>query len=343
MASLPTMIGELRSQFMRELNEALTSKDLEALKVKYLGKKGPVQSLMHELRHATSEERPQLGKLINDLKEELLSHCDHSLHRVKLQEQNARLATEWVDVTLPGRKHNLGRAHPIQQMLQRILDILIGMGFSVRYGPDVDTDYYNFGGLNFPEDHPARDMQDTFYLENGLLLRTHTSNVQVHAMEQFEPPLRIVAPGRAFRNEDISARSHIFFHQVEGFYIDKGVTFADLMAVMEEFLSKILGEKVETLFRPSYFPFVEPGMEVDVRCTACKGKGCKLCKHTGWLEILGTGMIHPNVLRNGGIDPEIYSGFAWGMGIERLTILHYDIPDIRYFTENDQRFLEQFP
>lgn len=342
MASLLTLIGELRSQFMRELQEAVTSKDLEFLKVKYLGKKGPVQSLMQELRHATNDDRPQLGKLINDLKEELLAHCDNSIHRIKAQELSDRLKNESIDVTLPGRRTHLGRVHPLQKMMQQILDVLIGMGFSVRYGPDVETDAFNFGALNFAEDHPARDMQDTFYLDNGMLLRTHTTNVQSRCIQDFDPPMRIVAPGRAFRNEDISARSHIFFHQIDGFYIDKNVTFADLMGMMDEFISKVLGEKVETRFRPSYFPFVEPGMEVDVRCTACKGNGCRLCKNTGWLEILGTGMIHPKVLKQGGIDPEHYSGYAWGMGIERLAILHYDIPDIRLFTENDVRFLEQF-
>jgi len=327
---------------MQELSGALTSQDLEALKIRYLGKKGPIQALMQELKGVTSAERPHFGKLINDLKEELTAHLDNSFQRLRSQEQDLRLAQEKIDPTLPGRKSYLGRTHPIQQMLEKILDILVGMGFSVRYGPDVDTDYYNFGALNFADDHPARDMQDTFYLENGLLLRTHTTNVQARAIENLTPPMRIAAPGRAFRNEDISARSHIFFHQIDGFYIDKGVTFSDLLSMMEEFVSKILGEKTETRFRPSYFPFVEPGMEVDVRCTACKGNGCRLCKRTGWLEILGSGMIHPHVLQKGGLDPEIYSGYAWGMGIERLAILHHDIPDIRLFTENDIRFLEQF-
>jgi len=347
MASLPELIGELRSHFMLELKEASNSKDLENIKVKYLGKKGPVQALMLELKGCSSEERPHLGKMINDLKEELVSHCDHSLARLKQQELNERLKEEWIDSTLPGRRQFQGRAHPITQALERIIDILVGMGFSVRLGPDVDSDYYNFGGLNFAPDHPARDMQDTFYLKTPvgepLLLRTHTSNVQVHAMEEYAPPIRIIAPGRCFRNEDISARSHVFFHQVEGFYIDKGVTFADLFATMDEFLSKLLGEKVETRYRPSYFPFVEPGLEVDVRCISCKGSGCRICKHSGWLEILGAGMVHPNVLKKGNIDPEVYSGYAWGMGIERLTMLLGDIRDIRLFTENDLRFLEQFP
>jgi phenylalanyl-tRNA synthetase alpha chain len=328
---------------MRELQEAASSKDLENIKVKYLGKKGPIQQLMMELKNCASEERPHFGKLINDLKEELVSHCDHSLSRLKSQELDSQLQNEWIDVGLPPRTPYLGAVHPINQMLERIVDILAGMGFAVRLGPDVESDYYNFGGLNFAPDHPARDMQDTFYLAPDLLLRTHTSNVQVHALEEFAPPIRMVAPGRTFRNEDISSRSHVFFHQIEGFYVDKNVTFADLLSTMDEFLSKLLGEKAQTRFRPSYFPFVEPGMEVDVRCTACKGAGCRMCKHTGWLEICGTGMIHPNVLRKGNIDPEVYSGYAWGMGIERLAMLEMNIHDIRLFTENDIRFLSQFP
>lgn len=343
MVSLVDQISQLRAHFLKELNESLSSKDLENLKMKYLGKKGPVQALMLELKNCPSDERPQCGKLINDLKEEFVSHCDHSLARLKNQEMRVQFEKEWIDPTLPGRPSFLGKEHPINQMLHRVVDILSGMGFSVQLGPDVDSDYYNFEGLNFAHDHPARDMQDTFYFGKDLLLRTHTSNVQVHAMENFTPPLRIVAPGRAFRNEDISARSHVFFHQIEGFYIDKNVTFGDLLSTMNEFLAKLLGAKGETRFRPSYFPFVEPGMEVDVRCTACKGAGCRICKHTGWLEILGTGMIHPNVLKRGNIDPEIYSGYAWGMGIERLAMLQFDIPDIRLFTENDLRFLSQFP
>jgi phenylalanyl-tRNA synthetase alpha chain len=342
MASLHEQIGELRSQFMSELKEAHHSKDLENLKTKYLGKKGPLQALMVEMKSCTPEERPLFGKVINDLKEELVAHCDHSLARVKQAEQTERLKKEWIDATLPGRRKFQGHFHPITLALNRIVDILVGMGFSIQLGPDVDTDYYNFGGLNFAPDHPARDMQDTFYLSKELLLRTHTSNVQVHAMETYKPPIRVIAPGRCFRNEDISARSHVFFHQVEGFYIDKGVTFADLFATMDEFLSKLLGEKVETRYRPSYFPFVEPGLEVDVRCISCKGSGCRICKHTGWLEILGAGMVHPNVLKKGNIDPEEYSGYAWGMGIERLTMLLGDIRDIRLFTENDLRFLDQF-
>lgn len=341
--SLADQIGKLRDDFLGELKATSSSKDLESLKVKYLGKKGPITNLMLELKHCAHEERPHMGRLVNDLKEELAVHCENSLARLKSEELETQVAREWLDATLPGRKRHLGRIHPITQMLQRVIDILVGMGFSVQYGPDVDTDYYNFEALNFAPDHPARDMQDTFYLNSDFLLRTHTSNVQTRIMESHAPPIRIIAPGRCFRNENISARSHVFFHQVEGVYIDRGVTFADLLATTEEFLSKLLGEKVQTRFRPSYFPFVEPGLEVDIRCTRCQGSGCRICKHTGWLEVLGAGMVHPNVLRKGNIDPEEYTGYAWGLGIERLAILFFDIPDIRIFTENDLRFLEQFP
>lgn len=341
--SIREQIVTLRSSFLQDLTTTSSAKDLESLKIKYLGKKGSVQALMMDLKSCSHEERPHMGKLINDLKEELVSHCENNLLRLHKQELEARIEQESIDPTLPGRTVFLGRTHPIHQMMEKVIDILVGMGFSVQYGPDVDTEFYNFEGLNFAPDHPARDMQDTFYLDQNFLLRTHTSNVQVHAMENYAPPIRVIAPGRCFRNEDISARSHVFFHQIEGFYIDRGVTFADLLSTMEDFLCKLLGEKVQTRFRPSFFPFVEPGMEVDVRCTSCKGSGCRLCKHTGWLEILGAGMIHPNVLKKGNIDPEEYSGYAWGMGIERLVILQAGIPDIRLFTQNDIRFLAQFP
>jgi phenylalanyl-tRNA synthetase alpha chain len=340
---LSETIAQLRLDFLEELNSISLVKDLEGLKVKYLGKRGPIQALMLELKSCSDDERPHLGKLINGLKEELSLHFEHSMARLRELELGVRLEEERLDGVFPGRRFYLGRLHPITQTMQRAIEILSGMGFSVRLGPNLDTDYYNFGGLNFSSDHPARDMQDTFYLNSEWLLRTHTSNVQVHTMEQFAPPLRVVAPGRCYRNETVSARSHVFFHQIEGFYIDREVTFADLFATMEQFWSGLLGERVELRFRPSYFPFVEPGLEVDVRCTACGGKGCRLCKHTGWLEVCGAGMIHPNVLKKGNIDPEVYSGYAWGMGIERPAILMHDISDIRLFTQNDVRFLSQFP
>lgn len=335
-------IENLKQQFDSELQAAATVADIEALKVKYLGKKGPIQDLMKALRDVPAEERPATGKVINDLKEHIAKLIDEVHQRLIQQEESNRLAHENIDITLPGRSRYPGRKHIINQVLDEVIDILVAMGFSVQYGPDIDTDYYNFEALNFAPDHPARDMQDTFYLSSNMLLRTHTSNIQARIMESTRLPIRIIAPGRAYRNETITARSHVFFHQVEAFYVDTGVTFADLQATMTDFLSKLFNTQVETRFRPSYFPFVEPGMEVDLRCWKCQGIGCPLCKHTGWLEIAGAGMIHPEVLKNGDIDPEVYSGFAWGMGVERLVMLKHGINDIRKFTENDLRFLGQF-
>jgi phenylalanyl-tRNA synthetase alpha chain len=332
-------IDALRQRFDKEIDTASTTTDLESLKVAYLGKKGPVQELMKELRHVPTDQRPLAGKQINDLKEFLAEKLAAKEALYRQHEESQRLTCENIDITLPGRKRYPGRKHLITQAMDEMIDILIGMGFSVQYGPDIDTDYYNFEALNFPPDHPARDMQDTFYIAPNVLLRTHTSNVQVRVMENTKPPIRVIAPGKVYRNETITARSHVFFHQVEGFYIDTDVSFADLQATMHQFLSKLFNAEIETRFRPSFFPFVEPGMEIDVGCLSCGGEGCPLCKHTGWLEVAGAGMVHPEVLRNGGIDPEEFTGFAWGMGVERLVMLKYGIKDIRMFTENDVRFL----
>ncbi len=336
-------IDTISEQFKSDLSEVRNTSDLENIKVKYLGRKGPVQDLMKELRHATSEERPKFGKIINDLKTELESSINTFESLLIKKEEEDTLLKEEIDVTLPGRRNFPGRKHVITQALDEIIDILAGMGFSVEYGPDIDSDYYNFEALNFAADHPARDMQDTFYISMDHLLRTHTSNVQVRVMEKNQPPIRVIAPGKAYRNENISARSHVFFHQVEGFYIDKGVTFSDLISTLDEFIKKLFNKDIKTRFRPSYFPFVEPGMEVDIWCLKCGGDGCPICKNTGWLEVCGAGMIHPEVLKNGGIDPEEYTGYAWGMGVERLIMLKHGIDDIRRFTENDMRFLRQFP
>jgi len=335
-------LASLRKQFLGELETAAKGKDVEGLKVKYLGKKGPVQALMLHLAEAPQHERPNLGKAINALKEEISALCEKALTAFGQLEQATRLKEETIDITLPARKQRLGRMHPISLMLEECIDIFIELGFSVQDGPNIDTDYYNFEGLNFPADHPARDMQDTFYLSKEFLLRTHTSNTELRVMQAHPPPIRVIVPGKCFRNETVSNRSHVFFHQIEGLYIDKGVSFSDLLATMNLFFNKLFKKSVETRFRPSYFPFVEPGLEVDIRCTTCAGNGCRLCKYTGWLEVVGAGMTHPNVLRNGGIDPEIYSGFAWGFGIERMAMLRYGIKDIRQFSENDQFFLAQF-
>jgi phenylalanyl-tRNA synthetase alpha chain len=339
---LENKVASLRHSFQVDLKAVKDSKDVEQLKVKYLGKKGPIQELLMELRHFSQEDRPKFGKLINEIKQEIESLCDQAslgLHEIQLKEQ---LEREKIDVTIPGRRSFLGREHPISLVMDELLEIFIGMGFSVQLGPDIDSDYYNFEALNFAKDHPARDMQDTFYINQEMLLRTHTSNVQVRVMESNKPPIRVVCPGTVYRKENISARSHVFFHQIEGIYIDKDVSFADLFATMNEFCKKLFKREVKTRFRPSFFPFVEPGMELDVECLSCEGKGCRLCKQSGWLEVLGAGMVHPEVLKNGGIDPEIYTGYAWGMGIERLTMLRYGIKDIRLFFENDLRFLAQF-
>lgn len=336
-------IERLQSEFSKDLEGISGTKEIESLKVKYLGKKGPIQALMPLLKTVAAEERPQLGKEINDLKcalEEQIEKKAGHFQKLELEEQ---LKTEDIDISLPGRQGYMGRVHPLTQALNQILHILIEMGFSVQYGPDIDTDYYNFEVLNFAPDHPARDAHDTFYIANNILLRTHTSNVQARVMEQYKPPIRVIVPGKCYRNETITARSHVQFHQVEGFYIDKGVTLSDLISTLDLFLTRLFGESVKTRYRASYFPFVEPGLEVDVSCMLCHQEGCSVCKHTGWLEILGAGMVHPEVLKNVGIDPEVYSGFAWGMGVERLVMIQKGIHDIRIFLENDLRFLKQFP
>jgi phenylalanyl-tRNA synthetase alpha chain len=335
-------IAALRQAFQSELQAATTTAAVEAIQVKYLGRKGPIQSLMKELRNVSEDQRPQVGKQINDLRDHLQHSCQEAMSLLRSQEINKQLENEVLDITLPGNRCYKGCKHVVTSVMDEIIDVLVSMGFSIQDGPEIETDYYNFEALNFAADHPARDMQDTFYVAPEVVLRTHTSNIQVRVMESAKPPIRIIAPGRCYRNEAVSSRHHVFFHQIEAIYIDKDVTFAQLLSTLEEFLKKVFDKSVSVRFRPSYFPFVEPGMEVDISCTLCQGKGCSLCKHSGWLEVLGAGMVHPEVLKNGGIDPEVYSGFAWGLGVERIANLKYHINDIRLFSENDIRFLEQF-
>ena len=327
---------QVREEFLKALEGANDLKAIEELRIRYLGRKGPVQALMASLRNATPEERPKLGQAINDLKVEIANHLEIAEKTFRQADDKARFENERLDITLPGRPHNCGNQHPVSHMLDQLLQIHSEMGFSVQYGPEIESEFYNFEALNFAEDHPARDMHDTFYVAPGYLLRTHTSNTQIRVMEHTKPPIRIAAPGRCFRNEEITARSHLFFHQVEGLYIDRDVTFGDLMATLKELLQRLFGD-VEVRFRPSYFPFVEPGMEVDVSCPPCPA-----CKNSGWLEILGAGMVHPEVLKAGGVDPEEYSGYAWGIGVERLVMLRHKVPDIRLLTDGDLRFLQQF-
>ncbi len=336
-------IAEINKGLEDDIRAVGTVQDLDELKVKYLRKKGPVQGLVRALRDISPEERPNAGKLINDFKGSVEDRLCQLQESFEGEESSRRLEEETLDITLPGRRRFLSRKHLVTQMLDEVLDILSGMGFTVQYGPDIETDYYNFEALNFAKDHPARDMQDTFYIDKDTLLRTHTSNTQVRVMESNTPPIRVAIPGKCFRNETITARSHVFFHQVEGLYIDEGVTFADLLSMLEEFFQKLFHDQdTKVRVRPSYFPFVEPGMEVDVSCMICSGKGCPICKHTGWLEVAGAGMVHPEVMKSGGIDSEKYTGYAWGLGLERLLMIKHGIKDIRLFFENDLRFLEQF-
>jgi len=334
---------DIKSIFGEEISKAQSTKDLDLLRIKYLGRHGIVRDLMRDVCHSLPSERPKIGKRINRLKQEIAAAIDVQYQKLKERELSQRLCQERKDITLPGRCSFMGRKHPLTQMIDEFVAVSIGMGFSIQYSPEIESEYYNYGGLNYPLDHPARDMQDTFYITSDTLLRTHTTAIQQHIMENNSPPIRVVALGKCYRNETVSMRSHIIFHQIDVVYIDKGVSFANLLATIEEFYTKIFHQKIEMRVRPSYFPFVEPGMEVDIRCTHCTGNGCSVCKNTGWLEVCGAGMIHPEVLKNGGLDPDIYSGYAWGGGVERPFMLLHGVNDIRLFLENDFRFLSQFP
>lgn len=326
----------------QKIEQVTSTHELEELRVRYLGRKGIITSLLKNLKDLPSSERPTLGKLSNQIKSQTEEAFLTKAGLLQGDQASSGSTKKSFDYTLPGRKGWEGRLHPVTQVGERIIQIFYGMGFEVAKGPDVETDYYNFAALNFPKDHPARDMQDTFYLGEDVLLRTHTSPVQVRVFEKKKPPIKIIAPGRCYRNEAINARSFCTFHQVEGFYVDTDVTFADLKGVLSAFVWELFGKEVKLRFRASFFPFTEPSAEVDVSCFICGGKGCSVCKRTGWLEILGAGMIDPAVFEAVGYDPEIYSGYAFGLGIERVAMLKYRIEDIRLFYENDLRFLRQF-
>lgn len=321
--------------------EANGTDSLEAFRIRFLGTKGIVKSLMAEMKNVAVEKKKEFGQLMNDFKQ--LAENKYESWKQQLDHGSATTAPS-IDTSLPGSTMPLGSRHPISLMRNQIISIYQRLGFSVAEGPEIEDDFHNFTALNLPEHHPARDMQDTFYIQQNpdWLLRTHTSNIQIREMEKGQLPLRIICPGRVYRNETISARSHCFFHQVEGLYIDENVSFADLKQTLYYFVQEMYGKDVKVRFRPSYFPFTEPSAEMDISCQICNGSGCSICKRTGWLEILGCGMVHPNVLSNCGIDPNKYTGFAFGMGIERPALLKYGITDIRLFSENDVRFLRQF-
>jgi phenylalanyl-tRNA synthetase alpha chain len=318
--------------------------ELEEFRIRYLGTKGDVKSLFGEMKNIPAENKKEFGQVLNDLK--AFTENKYAEAKQKISEP-VTSATDAIDLTLPGDPIEFGSRHPISVVRNRIINIFQRLGFAVADGPEIEDDWHNFTALNMPEDHPARDMQDTFYVQHpetgaDWLLRTHTSNVQIREMQKGKLPIRIICPGRVYRNETISARAHCFFHQVEGLYIDENVSFADLKQTLYFFVKELFGKDVKLRFRPSYFPFTEPSAEMDVSCFICGGSGCRVCKQTGWVEILGCGMVHPKVLENCNIDPEKYTGYAFGMGIERITMLRYQINDLRLFSENDIRFLRQF-
>lgn len=324
------------------ISAAQTEQEIEAARIKYLGKNGELTKILKQMGKLSPEERPIVGQLANKVRQGIESAIANAMGALKEKATQLQLEAERVDITMPGKKNKIGGLHPLNIVLNDLIDIFQSMGFDVVDGPEVETDYYNFEALNVPKDHPARDMQDTFYIGDGLLLRTQTSSAQIRTMENNKPPIRIICPGRVFRADEVDATHSPVFHQVEGLVVDKGITMCDLKGTLEQFAHEIYGSDTKVKFRPSFFPFTEPSVEVDVSCSECGGSGCNICKGTGWIEILGAGMVHPRVLSGCGIDPEVYSGFAFGIGLDRLTTTRYKISDIRLLFENDLRFLEQF-
>jgi len=319
-----------------------TAAEVEVFRIKYLGTKGLVKDVMGEMKNVPNDQKKQFGLILNEFK----LFAEDKWNSLKEAVDNAAgdSIDDAIDLTLPGSPVNIGTRHPLSIVRNRVVDIFKSLGFSLAEGPEMEDDWHNFGAMNLPENHPARDMQDTFYISQNpsWLLRTHTSSVQARVMETQKPPIRVICPGRVYRNETISARAHCFFHQVEGLYIDENVSFADLKQTLYHFVKEMFGNDVKIRFRPSYFPFTEPSAEMDISCLICGGDGCNVCKHTGWVEILGSGMVHPKVLENFGIDPNKYTGFAFGMGIERICQLKYRVNDLRLYSQNDLRFLQQF-
>ena len=324
------------------LQNAADLDTLENIRIKYLGKKGELTSVLKGMGKLSKEERPIIGALANEIRAKLEAELDEKRTAISAKLEEARLKAEVIDVTMPGKKQPEGRLHPLTKVLNEIKDIFIGMGFQIADGPEVEYDYYNFEALNIPKNHPSRDTQDTFYIEDNIVLRTQTSGMQVRVMEKSKPPIRIIAPGRVYRSDTVDATHSPVFHQIEGLVVDKNVTMADLKGTLEMFTKSLYGEDTRVRFRPHHFPFTEPSAEMDVSCFVCGGKGCSVCKGEGWIEVLGCGMVHPKVLANCDIDPEEYSGFAFGIGLERIAMGKYDIDDLRLFFENDLRFLEQF-
>jgi phenylalanyl-tRNA synthetase alpha chain len=337
-AAMQAQIAQLRQQAETDIASATSDHLLEEFRIKYLARNGLIASLFDGLKTVSPAEKPALGKSLNDLRGRIQSLYEEK----KSSRASTGTTAPILDLTLPGRRKYLGTKHPMVQTMDEIKSIFVSLGFGIADGPEIEDDYHNFEALNFPADHPARDMQDTFFITKKALLRTQTSPVQIRVMESHPPPVRVICPGRVYRNEAVSARSLCFFHQVEGLYVDKGVTFSELKGTLLAFARQFYGPDIKYRFRPSFFPFTEPSAEMDISCFICSGKGCRMCKQTGWLEILGCGMVDPNVFTYVGYDPEQYTGYAFGMGIERTAALLYGIDDLRLFYENDIRFLNQF-
>jgi phenylalanyl-tRNA synthetase alpha chain len=332
----------LREKTLAEIREATDAAALENIRVSLLGKKGELTAVLKQMGTLSAEERPVMGAFANEVRAAIETALEEAVAVVSQKELAARLAAETVDVTLPGKTARIGRRHPMQQVLDDVVKIFLGMGFSVAEGPEVETTYYCFDALNTTPDHPARDPQDTFYFDAETILRTQTSSVQIREMERTKPPIRIVSPGKCYRKDEIDATHSASFHQIEGLAVDKGLTMGDLKGALQTMMTGLYGAGVKLRFRPHHFPYTEPSAEVDLQCFACKGQGCRMCKGEGWIEMLGSGMVHPKVLERCGIDPEVYSGFAFGVGIERLALMRYKINDMRLLYENDVRFLRQF-
>lgn len=325
-----------------ELSKCEDSKVLEELRVKFLGKKGELTAILKQMGGLSAEERPVIGQLANQVRSDIENAIAERQQALKATMNEKKLKAETLDVTLPGKKIEMGKTHPLTTVLNEVKDIFMGMGFDIAEGPEVDYDYYVFEALNLPKNHPARDTQDTFYINDEILLRTQTSSVQVHVMENQKPPIRIISPGRVYRSDAVDATHSPLFHQIEGLVVDKGITMADLKGTLELLMKKLYGEDAKIRLRPHHFPFTEPSAEVDVMCFKCHGEGCPLCKGEGYIELLGAGMVHPKVLKGCGIDPEVYSGFAFGLGLERIVMRRYGISDMRMLYDNDLRFLDQF-
>ncbi len=339
---MKTKLQEIQEKAISQIEKAQGADALNEIRVAMLGKKGELTALLKSMKDLTPEERPAFGQMVNDVRAVVEAKLGEAKAAMEAAEMEARLSVEKIDVTLPGKKLSAGHRHPNTIALEEIEDIFVGMGYEVAEGPEVEFDYYNFEALNIPANHPAKDEQDTFYITKDILLRTQTSSCQVHRMEEGRMPIRMIAPGRVFRSDEVDATHSPSFHQVEGMAIDKDITFADLKGTLAEFARRMFGDDVKVKFRPHHFPFTEPSAEMDVSCFKCHGKGCRFCKGEGWIEILGCGQVHPHVLEMSGIDPNEYQGFAFGVGLERIALLKYEIDDMRLLYENDVRFLEQF-